>query len=64
MVAAIFEAVDQNRDGFLDQSEMFRYAQASGFPGPEEDFVEEWTSLCQEMSLDAKEGVPAVAKSE
>jgi len=56
-VAAIFEAVDRNRDGFLDQSEMFTYAQASGFPEPEEDFIEEWTSLCKEMSLDPKKGV-------
>lgn len=48
LVHAVFKALDADVDGKLNEAEMRRFAEQTGFDGSSEDWAEEYTSLCAE----------------
>lgn len=62
-VTAIFQAADRNSNGVLNRAEMFKVAQAIGYPNAEEEFEEEWQELCKDKKADPAKGIDAKAFS-
>jgi Ca2+-binding EF-hand superfamily protein len=56
-IGAMFEALDMNKKGRLLCAELFMYAQLKGFPGSVEDFNEEYTDICKEVTCDYQVGL-------
>lgn len=55
--AAVFELFDKNGDGRLCQAELRSFAAWVGFDGNDEEWVEEFTMLCQEVGAKPARGI-------
>ncbi|CAE8704638.1 unnamed protein product, partial [Polarella glacialis] len=53
LVNAVFDACDVDRDGLLDEREMRRFAELTGFAGGQEEWADEFQQLCLEQSVGA-----------
>jgi len=55
---ALFEAIDKDGDGYLNQGEMMQLAKLVGFDGDTEEWKKEYHALCTEVKASESEGVP------
>jgi len=55
-ITDLFQALDRGNNKALNFIELLRFAKLVGFPGSDEDFREEYASLCQSSGRDQKKG--------
>lgn len=60
IVRAIFKALDPNNTGLVASEQMERFATLNGFDGPQEEWSEEFESLCKEWDVDPTVGFTEV----
>lgn len=56
-VTQLFRALDVDRNGWLNESELFRFAKHMGFPGDKVKWNTEYVKLCVECNWDNEAGI-------
>jgi len=54
----LFRLWDQDKDGFLNGSEMMQVALATGFDGTDEEWAAEFQAMCEERKIQPEKGLP------
>jgi Ca2+-binding EF-hand superfamily protein/predicted GNAT family acetyltransferase len=57
LVKRLFSLCDVDRDGYLNKKQMHEFAQHTGFDGSDEDWAQEFQSLCSFMSCTTAVGI-------
>eukprot|EP00443_Scrippsiella_acuminata_P032074 CAMPEP_0115310120 /NCGR_PEP_ID=MMETSP0270-20121206/74630_1 /TAXON_ID=71861 /ORGANISM="Scrippsiella trochoidea, Strain CCMP3099" /LENGTH=181 /DNA_ID=CAMNT_0002728859 /DNA_START=65 /DNA_END=607 /DNA_ORIENTATION=- len=57
----VFDLCDRGGDGVLDENELRGFAETFGFEGRDEEWSEEYRSVCEHLGIDANVGIDRAA---